>query len=190
MRYRILLLLSILAIATFLSGFNGFATSLQYQAISEQWQYASVAAPPGLMAQVEEENFDPNVAIDPGRMKLLHIIMPNQPTPLYIINSRLEYECPPSGCSDAANPLCGWKGTCTYFIYISDHNAYRRILRDEFNPLRPSEVKEPFIAASDRLVNGLPCLRFSEVTSSLSAKEVQQRIFCYDGSNYLSIALK
>lgn len=186
MQYKSLIS-GILAIALFLSGSNQLAT-LQYQGLDEgAWQYALHSAPLGLMEQVEAE-FPPEVAINPNRMKVLHVQQPNQSIPLYIINSRLQYECPPTGCSDAANPLCGWKGTCTYFAYLQERNSYRRVLRDEFNPFFPPEVKEPFLSLSDRPIQGLPCLRFSEMRSSMSAQEISRRMFCYDGSNYISVA--
>ena len=148
---------------------------------TREWQYAAKAAPPGLMEQVLKENTNPDFSVDAGRMKILKISLPGQTTPLFVINSRVLYECPPSGCSSYADPLCGTAG-CEYFVYLKEGKLYRRVFKNYLKDLLPPEL--PFLRVSEQLNQGLPCLEFTE-NMDLINLTIRTRRFCYDGQNFV-----
>lgn len=145
------------------------------------WQYAAKTAPPGLMEQVVKENVEPDFPVDAGRMKILKISLPGQTAPLFIINSRVLYECPPSGCSSYADPLCGTAG-CQYFVYLTERKLYRRVFKNYLKDMLPPEL--PFLRVSEQLKQGLPCLEFAE-NMNLIDSAIRTRRFCYDGQNFV-----
>lgn len=153
----------------------------------DAWQYGALVASPSLMQQVKNENFPPDAPVAPGRMQVLKLQHPGQIAPLFFISSRLQYECPPTGCSSYAEPLCGTAG-CAYFGYLQEGNFSRRIFSEYLKDLLPPGV--PFLRVSNQLSSGLPCLEFAELTNVASADSLQISRFCYNGKEYALVSRK
>lgn len=148
---------------------------------NEAWQYAAIA-PPGLMQQVKKENLNPNALVDPGRMQILKIQLPGQAAPLFLINSRIIYECPPTGCDAYTEPLCGSAG-CAYFAYRKEGNSYRRVFKEYLKDLLPPDL--PFLRVSTQLSQGLPCLEFTELPDVVDGSKIRVSRFCSNGHKYV-----
>lgn len=181
---KLILLFSLLLL--FIVGFN-FSQIVTVQA-SEQWkvvngsdwQYATKVAPPGLIQKVVQENIAESWLGDPGRMKIVRFQTLKQKTNFYLINTKVQDKCPPSGCNSFANPLCGSAG-CAYLIYAQEDNSYRRVFSEYFKGVLPPEV--PFLRVSNQLVSGLPCLEFTELIN-LTSSNLKARKFCYNGKSF------
>ena len=96
---------------------NQIAVTQISQQFNKDWQYATKVAPSGLMAQVVKDNIKAAWLGDPNRMKVLEIQVANQKSPFYLIDSRVQYECPPIGCEPTLDPLCSSSG-CAYLGYF------------------------------------------------------------------------
>lgn len=147
----------------------------------EDWQYAAKVAPSGLMEQVAKDNIKAAWLGDPNRMKVLEIQVPNQKSPLYLIDSRVQYECPPIGCDPTLDPLCKSSG-CAYLGYIHENKAYRRIFAQYFESSLTPDVD--FLRVSKQLNQGLPCLEFRELPKPKTGR-VQVSQYCFDEQQYL-----
>ncbi len=161
--------------------------SEQWKVVSgSDWQYATKVAPSGLMQKVVQENISESWLGDPGRMTVVKFQTPKQKTNFYLINTKVQYECPPIGCSSFANPLCGSAG-CAYLIYAQEGNFYRRVFSEYFKNALPPEV--PFLRASNQSASGLPCLEFTEFPN-FQVSELKSSKYCYNGSNFTLIDSK
>lgn len=145
------------------------------------WQYAAEVAPSGLMAQVAKDNIKAAWLGDPNRMKVLEIQVANQKSPLYLIDSRVQYECPPIGCEPTLDPLCSSSG-CAYLGYIYENKAYRRVFSQHFRSSLKPDVD--FLRVSKQLNQGLPCLEFRELPQ-LKTGRVRVSQYCFDQQQYL-----
>lgn len=176
------LLNSFILLLQLLFGCNQAITAQNYNFIARNnWQYAALLAPPGLMQQVVKENIRSTDWLgDPGHMKIMKIQEPGQQKPLYIIDSHIQHKCPPKGCDPSLDPLCGSAG-CAHFGYIQDGKSYRQVFNEYLKSLLPPDV--PFMRVSKQLSSGLPCLEFAELPNAM-ADSLQIKRFCYNGSKY------
>lgn len=150
----------------------------------DTWQYAAKVAPPGLMQQVVQENVNPDWLGDPGKMQVIKPKVKGQKNDLYLINTRVQYECPLNGCSPLADPLCGSKG-CAYLGYVRRGKSYTEVFNQYLRSTLPPDVT--FLQVSNSLVLGLPCLGFTQLSEPTGGKLKIQK-FCYDGNKYKFIA--
>ena len=160
---------------------NQIAVTQIPQQFNGDWQYAAKVAPPGLMAQVAKDNIKAAWLGDPNRMKVLEIQVANQKSPLYLIDSRVQYECPPIGCEPTLDPLCSSSG-CAYLGYVQENKAYRRVFSQYFKSSLTPDVN--FIRVSKQLNQGLPCLEFRELPKPKTGR-VQVSQYCFDEQQYL-----
>ncbi len=160
---------------------NQIAVTQISQQFNKDWQYAAKVAPSGLMAQVAEDNIKDAWLGDPNRMKVLKIQVLNQKSPLYLIDSRVQYKCPPIGCEPTLDPLCSSSG-CAYLGYVQEDKAYRRVLSQYFKSSLTPDID--FIRVSKQLNQGLPCLEFRELPK-LKTGRVQVSQYCFDEQQYL-----
>lgn len=180
---KFILLFSLLILTTITVSFSQISTVLaseRWSSVDNSWEYAAKVAPPELMQKVLEENVSDDWLGDPRRMKVIKLKIRGQKNNLYLVNTRVQYECPPSGCSPLADPLCGSSG-CAYLGYIQRGNSYHRVFNEYLKSILPPKVS--FLEVSDRLTLGLPCLRFTEL-SDLATNKLQISKFCYNGNNY------
>ncbi len=156
---------------------------------SQQWQRSAIAAPPGLMQQMAKENLNPrfwqersDAQAQLDMMKVLKLQAADQRLPLYLINTRTQYQCPPSGCRSYAGPLCGAAG-CAYIGYIPAGKTYQRVFAQYLDSRLPPGV--PFFQVSQQLVHGFPCLQFSQLPNGMRAETIQVSQFCFNGQEYV-----
>lgn len=162
---------------------NQVVTAQNYSfTVRNNWQYAALSAPPGLMQQVVKENIRSNWLGDPGRMQILKIQESNQQKPLYLIDSHIQHKCPPRGCDPLQDPLCGSAG-CAYLGYMQDGKSYRQVFNEYLKSSLPPEV--PFLRVSKQLDSGFPCLEFTELTNAMDADSLQISRFCYKKNKYI-----
>ncbi len=115
---KFILLLGLLALTTITVSFTQISTVLASEkgsTMDNSWEYAAKVAPQELMQKVLQENISDNWLGDPAKMKVIKIKVADQKNHLYLINTKVQYECPPNGCSPLADPLCGSAG-CAYLI--------------------------------------------------------------------------
>jgi hypothetical protein len=158
----------------FLIGLFGSAYFPQVSyAVPLNWQNAAQVAPPGLMEQVVRENVEPSSQsqIKSDRMRILIIQQPGQRVPLYIIDTRTDYDNP------SANPLCGAAG-CNFLGYVRSKSGYQRVFSFYLNPLLPENVS--LIELAQTIRNGLPCL----ILNQLAGSQIEQINTCFDGQQY------
>lgn len=153
--------------------------SLSFE-IRNDWQYAAKSAPQHLMKQVAEENVEDEWLGDPNRMKIAKVNLPQQKSALYLIDTRVQYECPPIGCDPALDPLCDRSG-CTYLGYIQSGKSYRRVFSERLKSALTPEKN--FLGVSQQLIEGMPCLEFHEQTES-AADQLSVRHYCFNGEKY------
>lgn len=178
---RLVSLIILLAVTQLAIACSQVAVASDFEAV-DNWQPAALAAPPGLMEQVVRENIKGEWLGDPGRMSIVKIQEPGQQIPLYLINTRIQRECPPRGCDPLQEPLCGSAG-CAYFGYIQNGKSYRQVFSEYLKSSLPPEV--PFLRVSKQLASGLPCLAFAELPNVMNADSLQIKHFCYNGNKYL-----
>jgi hypothetical protein len=176
---RIILVLSLLPLVI---ACNQVVTAQNYSfTVKNDWQHASKAAPPGLMQQVVKENIKSDWLGDPGRMQILKVQGTDQQKPLYLIDSKIQHECPPRGCDPSLDPLCGSAG-CAHFGYIQDGKLYHQVFSEYLKSSLPPGV--PFLRVSKQLDSGFPCLEFTELTNVMDADSLQVTRFCYKKNKY------
>lgn len=148
--------------------------------VKDNWQYAAKVAPSGLMQQVANENLKGDWLGDPNRMQVIKIQLPKQVSPLYLINSRVQYQCPPIGCDPSLDPLCGSAG-CAYFGYVQSKKSYHRVFAQYLKSSLPPGVN--FLRVSNQLVKGFPCLEFREMPK-LTTNKIRVSQYCFNGQQY------
>jgi hypothetical protein len=162
----ILAIAVILAIALSLHSSN--ATGI------DPWRLAKEGAPTGLMAQVIQDNIQPETTVEAEQMKVWTIQQPHQTIPLYLIDTRV---------ANAAehpqdNPLCGAQG-CVFLAYIPiGQNRYQRILSIYLNPHLPPKMT--LLQPTAELKAGLPCL----VARQLEQQKIRITQFCFNSGTY------
>lgn len=150
-------------------------TDLKARASPLNWQSADRIAPSQLMERVIQENFVPwaQERVVPTQMRVLLIEQPGQQTPLYIIDTRTDYNNPTN------NLLCG-SGGCNFLGYIQERDRPKRVFSVYLNPDLPPGI--PLIEIGQSLSNGLPCLFFNQ----LEGEQIAKIQFCFDGQQYRS----
>lgn len=137
------------------------------------WHEAAETAPTGLMAQMVEDHLNPNLPVDPGRMQMLSLQLPEQSQPLYLIDSRItnlaQYP--------HANPLCGASG-CAFFGYIKDGEGFREVWMTYLNVNLPPEVS--LFESPDELRNGFPMLKINQ----MQGNRIEQSHWSFNGQEY------
>jgi hypothetical protein len=163
------IILVTLLVAVSLFGSSGSRAS----ADAENWNEAAQSAPSGLMTQVVANHLNPNLPVDPGRMKMLSLQLPGQNQPLYLIDSRItnlaQYP--------HANPLCGASG-CAFFGYIKDGEGFREVWTAYLNVNLPPEVS--LFESPDELRNGFPVLK----TNQMQGDRIEQSHWSFNGQEY------
>lgn len=182
---RFILSFSLLLLLSIASSFYHVSVEAATQWVSvDTWQYAAKVAPPGLIQQVVQENVKPDWLGDPGKMKVIKLKVKGQKNDFYLVNTRVQYECPLNGCSPLADPLCAPKG-CAYLGYVRRGKSYVEVFNQYLRSTLPPEVT--FLRVSNLLVSGLPCLGFTEFSEPPASKlEIQK--YCYDGNKYNFVA--
>ncbi|NJO93860.1 MAG: hypothetical protein HC820_04975 [Hydrococcus sp. RM1_1_31] len=140
---------------------------------SLRWQSASTVAPSGLLEQVVKENFESSFQsrVNSAQMKLLTVMQPQQQIPLYIIDTRTDYNNP------SANFLCGAAG-CNFLGYIRTKAGYQRVFSYYLNPALPENLS--IIEPTRTIRNGLPCLVFNQPIQN----SIEKIKACFDGRQY------
>lgn len=169
-----LLVIAAITLAVLLVALSFFGSSgNRASADAENWNQAAQSAPPELMAQVVAEHLNPNMPVDPGRMKILSLQLPGQSQPLYLIDSRIanlaEYP--------HANPLCGASG-CAFFGYVKDGEEFREVWTAYLNVNLPPEVL--LFESPDELRNGFPVLK----TNQMQGDRIEQSHWSFNGQEY------
>lgn len=155
--------------------------SLTFEVRSD-WQYAARSAPQNLMQQVAKENLEDEWLGDPNRMKIVTVYLPQQKSALYLIDTRVQYECPPIGCDPVLDPLCDRSG-CTFLGYIEADKSYRRVFSERLNSALIPEKN--FLSVSQQLVQDMPCLKFNEKIKAADRPSATSQ-YCFDGKKYVS----
>jgi hypothetical protein len=137
------------------------------------WQAADQVAPPELLEQVRQENFNLQAQVEIEQMKVWKIEQPSQSWPLYLIDTRTSHEAE----TPAANPLCGARG-CVFLAYIAVDGVYQRVFHTYLDPRLPPGLSL-FHPASE-LRSGLPCL----VIPQLENRKIRAFHFCFNGQSY------
>ncbi len=178
---RLVSLIILLAVTQFAITCSQVVIASDFVAVNN-WQPAALSAPPGLMEQVVRENIEGEWLGDPGRMQILKVQGTDQRKPLYLIDSKIQHECPPRGCDPLQDPLCGSAG-CAYLGYIEDGKSYRQVFNEYLKSSLPPGV--PFLRVSKQLNSGFPCLEFTELTNVMDADSLQITRFCYKKNKYI-----
>lgn len=124
--------------------------------IGQSWQPASDVAPSKLMEQAAREHLSSSFDGHLGQLSVMKIFLPEQATPLYLIDTRIPSE------SIYNNPLCGVLG-CLFLGYIQTGDGYREVLSVYLNTLLPPDI--PFIEAGE-IQNDMPELIIHQLDSS------------------------
>jgi hypothetical protein len=165
-------------ISTFIVVFIGVSLALfasQNPALvrSSQWLDAANHAPAELMAQVVQDNIQPDVPIDAGRMKIWKVDRSGQKQALYLIDARIT----DMANYPHANPLCGVSG-CAFFAYRSEGGTFQQVWSDYLNVNLPPGVL--LIEVDDELKNGLPELSINQ----MQGKQIQKSRLSFNGQSY------
>jgi hypothetical protein len=168
---RIGLLLKILFISL-LSTLLGLVITILCGTAQNQWKLAKDIAPPELLKQIAQENFQPGKAVEVEQMKIWKI-----ENSLYLIDTRI--------VDDAKEPqtnlLCG-KEDCLFLGYVLKGERYQRVLDLYVNPRLPPKI--PLWHVLPQLSNGLPCL----VIRQLIHHQIQAAKLCFNGTSYEVVA--
>lgn len=154
----------------------GLGLAISRSAIAASgWISVGDAVPTRLLQQVVQENFSKQVQgkVNPRQMRVLKIQVATQKQPLYIFDSRTNYQNP------AANLLCGVAG-CNYLGYVPSRSGYQRVLSLYANPSLPKGVA--LIEPTGKIQNGLPCLNFNQ----LAGNGVEAVQVCFNGEKYFA----
>ncbi len=163
----------VIILLVFLAG--GIYAALPKTAQGDTWQPASSIAPPELMAQVIQENINPEIQVNAAQMRVWKIQLPGQSTPLYLIDSRIAN----SAGSPQNNPLCGALG-CAFWGYVQEEN-YRRVFASYLDPRLPPDI--PLIEPTNIIQNGLPNLKINQ----LQNHQIQQLTLSFNGQFYEAV---
>jgi hypothetical protein len=164
------IVLTVLLVALSFFGSSGNRAS----ADAENWNQAAHSAPAGLMAQVVAEHLNPNLPVDPGRMKILNLQLPGQSQPLYLIDSRIANLAEHAH----ANPLCG-ASRCAFFGYIpANGEGFQEVWNTYLNFNLPPEVS--LFESFDELRNGFPVLK----TNQMQGNWIEQSHWSFNDQEY------
>jgi hypothetical protein len=139
--------------------------------VRSQWLDAD--APAELMARVVQDNLQPDVLVDAGRMKIWKVDRFGQRQTLYLIDARIT----DMASYPHANPLCGVSG-CAFFAYRSEDATFQQVWSEYLNVNLPPGV--PLLEVEDELKNGLPELRINQ----MQGKQIQQSRLSFNGKRY------
>ncbi len=167
LKLRLLFLMSILLTLAIVFTLNQHAFS------QDQWRFAKDIAPPGLVDQIVQENFQSSSPVEAGNMKVWKIQQPQQREPLYLIDTRVTHDSKQA----RANPLCGQQD-CLFLGYVPKRDRYQRILNLYLNPHLPPKMA--LWRSLSELNNGLPCL----VAQQLVQEKIQAFKLCFNGQVY------
>jgi hypothetical protein len=144
-------------------------------ATRSDWQpFAS--APLALIQQVQKDIEWENHSEAILKSEFLKVMQPGQLNPLYLIDtsSTIRTKQHPS--------LCGKMG-CLFAGYLQGGNkSYRQVTSGYLNQFLPPGVDKVEIT-NDR-VNGLPCLKFNQLSQSRFDPQLTTTTYCFDGITY------
>lgn len=172
---------SLLAIGAALGGVVLTFLFLTFLAVKDKnttnWKSAAVAAPPKLVSQVIEQNYQgADEKLDISRVRVLPIH--SQASKLYIF----DFNTP---------SLCGIGG-CLYVVYTESGTPVLRLL---LQPGLPKGVPLFAVAGNDKTQSGYPCLVVSQTINSnkinstttenqRQSQLLSKSLYCYSGSGF------
>ena len=146
----------------------GFVAVLS-QPTQPTWQLGQTVAPPELLEQIAQDNLNPEVPIDPGKMHVLKIRQIGQAYPLYLIDTRL--------AQSEGQPLCGAVG-CAFWAYRPTATGFQQVFSAYLNPHLPPGT--PFVEPLPILDNGLPQLTVHQLDETV----LQHLTLAFNGQIY------
>lgn len=146
--------------------------------VETNWQ-STADAPSELLDQVIRDNLPADLATDATQMQMWEIQLAGQPTPLYLIDSRIA----DTTADPASNPLCGALG-CAFFGYVRANSSYEKVLDAYFRPELPPEV--PLFELTETLQNDLPVLSVNQ----LEGNQIQQFTLIFNGEQYETVEIQ
>jgi hypothetical protein len=167
MKRSVVLFLSIAAIA----GAVGVGLFVATASIAgDQWKPIDTA-PPQLFKQLQQDiRSSSSETPQLGKTQFLRVNQPQQTAPIFLVDTsptfRDSYKTRPA--------LCG-NDRCSFFVYLQK-NGYRQVSSGLVRPYT-SDPQLAIVEVTNRIVNGLPCLRFNQ-SRQAGATE------CFDGDSY------
>jgi hypothetical protein len=146
-------------------------------ASGDDWRPIS-EAPAALMQQFQKDVQQGEQVPDITKSQFLKVQQNGQMAPLYLIDTS------PTIRSGEHPSLCGRMG-CLFTGYLHQpqrHNHYKQITSgylSQFLPLGTSKIE-----VTTELQNGLPCLKFNQLSQSRFDPQLVSTTYCFDGNRY------
>jgi len=143
-------------------------------ATGNDWQPLA-KAPAALVQQFQQDVQQGEQVPDITKSQFLEVQQPGQTAPLYLIDTS------PTVRSQRHPSLCGRMG-CFFAGYLQHNNNYRQVTSGYLSQfLPPGTVK---VEVRTELQNGLPCLRFNQLSQSRFDSELVSTTNCFDSNTY------
>lgn len=167
----------ILPLALITVGFLGFQLFSSSMATAAQWQSLK-NAPLGLVQQFKQDNAERfKDSSEVADIEFLKVSIAKQTFPLYLIDTSSTLRARGQGKS----PFCG-QVQCLFSGYIERSGEFKSVANGLISHFVPKET-EP-VEVTNRVINGLPCLRFNQSKKSFGSEKVATTIYCFDGFEY------
>ncbi|MDX2232278.1 MAG: hypothetical protein NW220_21765 [Leptolyngbyaceae cyanobacterium bins.349] len=144
-------------------------------AVSHDWQPLATA-PPALIQQFQKDLGWGKQCEAILKSQFLQVMQPGQVAPLYLIDagSTIRLSQRPS--------LCGQMG-CLFAGYLQRENkSFQQVTSGYLSQSLPSKTNK--VEVVNAQINGLPCLRFNQLSQSRFDPHLVSVIYCFDGNTY------
>ena len=145
-------------------------------AVSHDWQPLATA-PPALIQQFQKDLGWEKRSEAILKSQFLQVMQPGQVAPLYLIDagSTIRLRQRPS--------LCGQIG-CLFAGYLQGENkSYRQVTSGYLSQFLPPKTDK--VEVVNAQINGLPCLRFNQLSQSRFDPHLVWVTYCFDGNTYI-----
>ncbi len=155
-------------------GFQFFNSSM---ATAAQWQSLK-DAPSGLVQQFKQDNAERfKDSSEVADIEFLKVNVTKQTIPLYLIDTSSTLRSRGQGKS----PFCG-QVQCLFSGYIERSGKFKPVTNGLISRFVPRGTEA--VQVTNKIVNGLPCLRFNQA-KSFGTERIVSNVYCFDGLQYL-----